>query len=65
MKRQIEKLKDLITIDFLTKLYNRWAFSNFLQRACQEIKWSAKHKTRRQQKTQFSLFLIDIDTVFN
>ncbi len=61
LKKKIEKLKDLVTVDFLTKLYNRRAFSNFLQRACQTIKWSVRHKTRRQQRTQFSLLLIDID----
>lgn len=61
LKKEIEKLKDITTIDFLTKLYNRRAFNQFLQRACQSIKWSVKHKTRRQQRTQFSLLLIDID----
>jgi diguanylate cyclase (GGDEF)-like protein len=61
LKREIEKLKDLTTIDFLTKLYNRRAFSRFLQRACREVKWSVKHRTRRRQNPQFSLLLIDID----
>jgi len=61
LKKEIEKLKDLVTVDFLTKLYNRRAFSGFLQRVCREIKWSVKYKTRRQQRTQFSLLLIDID----
>jgi diguanylate cyclase len=61
LKKEIEKLKSLATIDFLTQLYNRRAFSKFLQRACQEVKWSTKHKTRRQQKPRFSLLLIDVD----
>jgi diguanylate cyclase (GGDEF)-like protein len=61
LKKQIEKLKEISTIDFLTQLYNRRAFSQFLQRACQEVKWTTKHKARRRQKPQFCLILIDID----
>ena len=61
LKKEIEKLKDLITVDFLTKVYNRRAFTQFLREINREVKWTAKHRTRRQQKTQFSLLLLDID----
>ena len=58
---EIEKLKDLVTIDFLTKVYNRHAFSHFLKSACKEVKWTAEHMSRRQRREHFSLLLIDID----
>lgn len=61
LKEKIEKLKGLVTIDFLTKLYNRRVFSQFLQRACREVRWTKDHKTRRRQRPQFSLLIIDID----
>ena len=61
LKREIEKLKELVTIDFLTKIYNRRAFSMFLKSACREVRWLQKHFSRRQRKEQFSLLLIDID----
>ena len=61
LKKEIEKLKDLITIDFLTRVYNRRAFSEFLQKACREARWTAKHHTRRRKGDYFSLLLIDID----
>lgn len=61
LKKEIEKLKNLVTIDFLTKLYNRRAFSQFLQRICREVKWTTKHHTRRQRGDYFSFLLIDID----
>lgn len=61
LKDQITKLKRLITVDYLTQLYNRRAFSKFLKRACQEVKWTKTHKARRKQRPQFSLLLIDID----
>ena len=61
LKREIEKLKELVTIDFLTKIYNRRAFSIFLKSACREVRWMQKHFSRRQRKEQFSLLLIDID----
>jgi len=61
LKKEIEKLEKLITVDFLTKVYNRRAFSQFLKRACREVKWTAKHHTRRRKGDYFSLLLIDID----
>lgn len=61
LKKEIEKLKELITIDFLTRVYNRRAFTQFLREINREVKWAVKHQTRRQQKSQFSLLLIDID----
>jgi diguanylate cyclase (GGDEF)-like protein len=61
LKEEIEKLKDLVTIDFLTKVYNRRAFSHFLKSACKEVKWTAEHMSRRQRREHFSLLLIDID----
>lgn len=61
LKKEIKELKKISTVDFLTQLYNRRAFSKFLQRSCQEVKWTAQHKARRQQKSQFCLILIDID----
>lgn len=61
LKDEVEKLKDLITLDFLTKIYNRRAFSNFLKKIYKEIKWTTTHKTRRRQISQFSLLLIDVD----
>ena len=61
LKKEIEKLKDLISIDFLTRVYNRRAFSEFLQKSCREVKWTAKHHTRRQKGDYFSLLLVDID----
>ena len=61
LKEEIEKLKDLVTIDFLTKVYNRHAFSHFLRSACKEVKWTAEHMSRRQRREHFSLLLIDID----
>ncbi|MFZ5559225.1 MAG: GGDEF domain-containing protein [Patescibacteria group bacterium] len=61
LKKEIEKLKDLVTIDFLTQVYNRHAFSHFLKSACKEVKWTAEHMSRRQRREYFSLLLIDID----
>ena len=61
LKKEIEKLNKLTTLDFLTKLYNRRAFSQFFKTVDEELKWVAKHKTRRSQKSQFSLIIIDID----
>jgi diguanylate cyclase (GGDEF)-like protein len=61
LKKQIEKLRDLVTIDFLTKVYNRRAFSAILKSACREVRWMQKHFSRRQKREQFSLLLIDLD----
>ena len=61
LKKEIEKLNKLVTIDFLTNLYNRRAFSQFFKTVYEELKWTTKHKTRRSQKSQFSLIIIDID----
>jgi len=61
LKEEIEKLKDLVTIDYLTKIYNRHAFSHFLESACKEVKWTAEHMSRRQRREYFSLLLVDID----
>jgi len=61
LKKKIEKLNKLVTIDFLTKLYNRRAFSQFFKIVYEERKWAIKHKTRRSQKSQFSLIIIDVD----
>jgi len=61
LKDEIEKLKELVTIDFLTKVYNRHAFAHFLKSACKEVKWTAEHMSRRQRREYFSLLLIDID----
>ena len=61
LRKEIEKLNKLVTIDFLTKLHNRRAFSEFFKIVYEERKWAIKHKTRRSQKSQFSLIIIDID----
>jgi diguanylate cyclase (GGDEF)-like protein len=61
LKNEIERLKELVTIDFLTQVYNRHAFSHFLKSACKEVKWTAEHMSRRQRREYFSLLLIDID----
>jgi len=61
LRKEIKKLESLVAIDFLTKLYNRRFFTQFLQKLCREVKWTAKHHTRRQKGDYFSLFLIDID----
>src|SRR4030042_2302792 len=61
LKNEIERLKNLVTIDFLTQVYNRHAFSHFLKSACKEVKWTAEHMSRRQRREYFSLLLIDID----
>lgn len=61
LKEKIKDLKDLVLLDFLTKVYNRRAFSDSLKRAYKEVKWTKNHKTRRRQISQFSLLLIDID----
>jgi diguanylate cyclase (GGDEF)-like protein len=61
LKKEIEKLRDLATIDFLTKIYNRRAFSEFLEHSCREVKWTAEHNNHRHRKEYFSLLLIDID----
>jgi len=61
LKKEIEKLKELVVIDFLTNTYNRRAFSAFLKSACREVRWMQKNFSRRQKREQFSLLLIDID----
>jgi len=61
LRKEIEKLNRLVTIDFLTKVYNRRAFSQFFKIVYEELKWATRHKTRRSQKSQFSLIIIDID----
>lgn len=61
LKKQVEKLEKLITVDFLTKVYNRHAFSQFLKSACDEVRWTAKHHNHRKRTEYFSLLLIDID----
>ena len=61
LKKKIDDLKDLVLLDFLTKAYNRHAFSDFLKKSYKEIKWAKDHKSRRKQVSQFSLLLIDID----
>ncbi|HPJ80404.1 MAG TPA: GGDEF domain-containing protein [Candidatus Portnoybacteria bacterium] len=61
LKKQIKQLKNLATIDFLTKIYNRRAFTDALKKACKEIRWVAKHQTRRQHIESFVLLLADID----
>jgi len=67
LKKEIEKLKELVTIDFLTRVYNRRAFSDFFKKSCHEVKWTAKHRTRRRRRESFSLLLIDLDDfkIFN
>ena len=61
LKQEIERLKDLVTVDSLTRIYNRHAFNHFLKSACREVKWTAEHMSRRQRREYFSLLLIDID----
>ncbi len=61
LKKEINQLKELVTVDYLTKIYNRRAFSHFLKNLCQEVKWTAQNMSRRQRKEFFSLLLIDID----
>ena len=61
LRKEIERLNKLVTIDFLTKLYNRRAFSKSFKIVYEELKWATKHKTRRSQRSQFSLIIIDID----
>jgi len=61
LKKKIDNLKDLVLLDFLTKIYNRHAFSDFLKKSYKEINWSKNQKSRRKQLSQFSLLLIDID----
>lgn len=61
LKKEIEELKELVTIDFLTKVYNRRTFSEFLDHACREVKWTAEHRNHRRREEYFSLLLIDID----
>ena len=61
LKKQIEELTKLVTLDFLTKIYNRRAFSSFLQKINKEVKWVKNHKTRRKYSSQYSLLLVDID----
>lgn len=61
LKDEVEKLKELVTVDFLTRVYNRQAFSHFLKSACKEVKWTSEHMSRRQRREYFSLLLIDID----
>lgn len=61
LKNEIERLKDLATIDFLTQIYNRHTFSHFLKSACKEVQWTAKNMSRRQRQEYFSLLLIDVD----
>jgi len=65
LKREIKKLEKLTVIDFLTRLYNRRFFTQFLQRACREVKWTNEHRTRRRRGDYFSLLLIDIDDFKN
>lgn len=61
LKKKIEDLKDLVLLDFLTKIYNRHAFADFLKKSYKEINWSKKQKSRRKQLSQFSILLLDID----
>lgn len=61
LKKRVEQLKDLVLLDFLTKVYNRNAFSQFIQKTCKEVSWTKNQKSRRKQLSQFSLLLIDID----
>jgi diguanylate cyclase (GGDEF)-like protein len=61
LRKEIQRLEKLTVIDFLTRVYNRRFFTQFLQKACQEVKWTIKHKSRRQRREYFSLLLIDID----
>lgn len=61
LKKEIEKLKESVTIDFLTKVYNRRAFSEFLEHSCREVKWTAEHHNHRHREEFFSLLLVDID----
>ena len=39
LKKEVERLKNITVIDFLTRLYNRRAFSNFLKTLQKDIKW--------------------------
>jgi GGDEF domain-containing protein len=43
LRKEVEKLKDLVTIDSLTQVYNRHAFTHFLKNLCREVKWTANH----------------------
>jgi len=61
LKKEIERLKGLVTVDPLTRVYNRRAFSHFLQALCREVKWTNKNMSKRQRREYFSLLLLDID----
>ena len=61
LKDEVERLKELVTIDFLTRVYNRQAFTHFLKSACKEVKWTSEHMSRRQRREYFSLLMIDLD----
>ena len=61
LKKEIERLKGLVTVDPLTRVYNRRAFSHFLQALCREVKWTNENMSKRQRREYFSLLLLDID----
>ena len=61
LKKEIERLNKLTTLDFLTNLYNRRAFSQLFKTIYEELRWITGHKTRRSRKSQCSLIIIDID----
>jgi len=61
LKKKIDDLKDLVLLDFLTKIYNRHAFENFFKKSYKEINWTKNHKSKRRHISQFSILLIDVD----
>ena len=61
LKKEIRRLKQLVYIDFLTKIYNRRAFEEMLKNACKEISWESENKNKRKISSAFTLLLIDID----
>lgn len=61
LRKRVRELNKLVTIDFLTKVYNRRAFSEFFRAIYQEQKWTVQHKTRRARQSRCALIIIDID----
>jgi diguanylate cyclase (GGDEF)-like protein len=61
LEKEIKRLKKMVTIDSLTQIYNRHAFTQFFKNVCKEVRWTSEHASRRQRKEHFSLLFIDID----